>query len=129
MTVDTTRPFTVVTQFLTSENTTGGTLSEIRRLYIQDKKLIENAPVSDLNGKSANSPGTVTQEYCTAKNSGDYLRLGGMEGMGKSLARGMVLIFSLWNSQGDFMSCMALSISLSLSLPLPGDSSSAASFG
>ena len=38
-TVDTSSKFTVVTQFLTSDNTTSGTLSEIRRLYVQNGRV------------------------------------------------------------------------------------------
>lgn len=105
LTVDTSRPFTVVTQFLTTDNTTTGTLSEIRRLYIQDGRLIENALVTNVSNQAVQMPGTVTQDFCTARNASDYLRLGGMQGMGQSLQRGMVLIFSLWNSDGDFMNC------------------------
>jgi len=48
--------------------------------------------------------GAITQDYCTARNTSDFNRLGGLSGMGASLARGMVLIFSIWNSPGDFMS-------------------------
>ena len=102
MTVDTNKPFTVVTQFLSSDNTSTGTLSEIRRLYIQNGKVIENAPVST-NETAAAAVGAVNQDFCTAKNASSFLRLGGMQGMGASLARGMVLIFSIWNSEGDFM--------------------------
>lgn len=98
-TVDTSKPFTVVTQFLTADNTSTGALSEIRRLYIQGNRLIENAPVS----AAEKDPGTITQDFCTAANASSFLRLGGLEGMGASMARGMVLIFSIWNSDGDFM--------------------------
>ncbi len=28
--------------------------------------------------------GTITQDFCTARNSSDFLRLGGLEGMGKA---------------------------------------------
>lgn len=105
LTVDTSKPFTVVTQFITADNTTNGTLSEIRRLYIQNGKLIENAMITNLSGQSVQLPGTVNQDFCTARNASAYLRLGGMSGMGQSLSRGMVLIFSLWNSDDDFMNC------------------------
>lgn len=43
MTVNTNSKFTVVTQFLTSNNSTSGTLSEIRRLYVQNGKVIQNS--------------------------------------------------------------------------------------
>lgn len=100
MTVDTSKPFTVVTQFLTADNSSTGELSEIRRLYIQNGNVIENAPVSTNEAAVA---GAVTQDFCSASNASSFLRLGGMSGMGASLARGMVLIFSIWNSEGDFM--------------------------
>ncbi|KAL1868535.1 hypothetical protein VTK73DRAFT_3627 [Phialemonium thermophilum] len=113
-TVDTTKPFTVVTQFLTDSgnaSTGSGTLAEIRRLYVQDGKVIQNEPVpSNTNQLDSTSPnvndasgGSVTQAFCTAANASQYLRLGGMDGMGASLERGMVLVFSIWNSAGDFM--------------------------
>ena len=43
LTVDTNSKFTVVTQFLTSDNTSTGTLSEIRRLYVQNGQVIQNS--------------------------------------------------------------------------------------
>lgn len=95
----------MVTQFLTNNNSPNGTLTEIKRLYIQDERLIENAMVTNISGQTVQMDGTVDEEFCTAKNASAYLRLGGMSGMGQSLARGMVLIFSLWNSESDFMEC------------------------
>ena len=41
--VDTTKPFTVVTQFITNDKTNHGTLSEIKRFYIQNNKIVENS--------------------------------------------------------------------------------------
>jgi hypothetical protein len=43
--VDTTRPFTVRTQFVTADGTDNGALSEIRRTYVQNGKTIENSQV------------------------------------------------------------------------------------
>lgn len=104
--VDSSRPFTIVTQFLTDDGTTTGTLTEIRRLYVQDGKVIPNT-AETTNTNVRNMPGgyegALSQDYCVARNTSDFLRLGGMAGMGQSLARGMVLIFSIWNSPGDFM--------------------------
>jgi cellulase len=99
MTVNTNEPFTVVTQFISSDGTDTGDLAEIRRLYIQGGTVIENHP-EDVN---ATEPGTVTDEFCTDR-ADNYMRLGANKGMGESLKRGMVLIFSIWNSDGDFMS-------------------------
>ncbi|EAW08952.1 putative endoglucanase [Aspergillus clavatus NRRL 1] len=74
-TVDTFKPFTVTTQFITSDGTQTGTLKEIRRQYIQ-------------NGK----------EWCTSGAS-----FGGLTTMGQALGRGMVLAFSIWNDNSQFM--------------------------
>ena len=39
--IDTTKKITVVTQFITSDNTDSGDLSEIRRVWVQDGKVIQ----------------------------------------------------------------------------------------
>ncbi|KAK1759824.1 putative endo-beta-1,4-glucanase celB [Echria macrotheca] len=104
LTVDTSRPFTVVTQFFTADNSSAGTLSEIRRVYVQDGREIPNTAETTSTKLGAGFDGSITDAYCAARNRSDFARLGGMKGMGESLARGMVLIFSIWNSDGDFMS-------------------------
>jgi cellulose 1,4-beta-cellobiosidase len=45
---------TVVTQFLTDNNEDGGSLSEIKRFYVQNGKVIGNPSVS-IGGKTYNS--------------------------------------------------------------------------
>ena len=111
-TVDTSKPFTVVTQFVgegasstlnSSSKRAGATVSEIRRLYVQNGKVIENAPVMSSNTAASSQAGVITQDFCTSHNASSFLRLGGMDGMAESLDRGMVLVFSIWNSNGDFM--------------------------
>ncbi|SPO00989.1 related to Endo-beta-1,4-glucanase celB [Cephalotrichum gorgonifer] len=97
--VDTSRPFTVVTQFISDNESAEGALTEIKRLYVQDGRVIENVPATE----GGEGPGTVTDEFCTDNGADDFLRLGGLKTMGESLQRGMVLIFSIWNSPGDFM--------------------------
>lgn len=99
MTVDTSRKFTVVTQFLTSNNSTSGTLSEIRRLYVQDGKVIQNSKVN-VPGMSAYD--SITGAFCDAQKSafGDttsFQNKGGMSGIGGALGRGMVLVLSVWD--------------------------------
>lgn len=42
-TVDTSKKFTLVTQFITSDGTATGDLTEIRRIYIQNGKVIQNS--------------------------------------------------------------------------------------
>ncbi|KFY79001.1 hypothetical protein V499_01951 [Pseudogymnoascus sp. VKM F-103] len=94
--VDTSRPFTVVTQF----PATNGILTEIRRLYVQDGKVIQNAPIN-IEGPA---PGdSMTDEFCVATGATAFNRLNGLEGMGGALSRGMVLIFSVWWDTSGFM--------------------------
>ncbi len=100
LTVDTNRKFTVVTQFLTNNNSTTGTLSEIRRIYVQDGKVIQNSKVK-VPGMDA-SLDSVTGAFCDQAKAafGDtksFQNRGGMAGMSAGRARGMVLVLSLWD--------------------------------
>jgi cellulose 1,4-beta-cellobiosidase len=42
-TVDTSKPFTIVTQFVTADGTDTGALSAINRFYVQGGKVIPNS--------------------------------------------------------------------------------------
>ena len=96
--VDTLRPFTVVTQFMTDDGSTEGTLDEIRRLYVQNGKVIQNAVVK--YKKSALD--SITEPYCE-DTSDSFSKRGGLPTMGEALGRGMVLAFSIWNDAGGYM--------------------------
>lgn len=92
-TIDTAEKITVVTQFLTS----GGSLSEIKRFYVQGGNVIANAQ-SDIPNVSGNS---ITSEFCDAQKEafGDdpiFQEHGGLKGMGDALGS-MVLIMSIWD--------------------------------
>lgn len=98
-TVDTTKPFTVVTQFLTNDNTTTGTLSEIRRLYVQNGNVIQNSKVN-IPGMDAFD--SITDEFCTEQKSvfddtNLFANQGGLKQMGASFAKGVVLVLSVWD--------------------------------
>ncbi|KAK7737656.1 hypothetical protein SLS63_002785 [Diaporthe eres] len=95
--VDTTRPFTVVTQFPSDQS---GQLTAIRRLYIQDGKTIE-MPISTVEGVPAQN--FLNDEYCNATGADKYMDLGATGGMGAAMSRGMVLVFSIWWDKGGFM--------------------------
>lgn len=95
-TVDTTRPFSVVTQFHADEN---NVLTSYTRLYVQDGVVIEMPSVS-VNGVQQND---MDDAYCTANSADEYMALGATSGMGESLDRGMVLIFSLWWDNSTYM--------------------------
>ncbi|KAI2465664.1 glycoside hydrolase family 7 protein [Annulohypoxylon bovei var. microspora] len=101
-TVDTTRPFTVTTQFLTSDNPSPisfGTLNEVRRLYVQDGVVIDNAYVTDPRMPPGDS---LRMSHCQASGA-LFENLGGLATTGHALDRGMVLAFSLWNDGKQFM--------------------------
>jgi len=98
--VNTLKPMTVVTQFLTTDGTDEGDFSEMRRLYIQDGQVVHSPPSTILGpGKESDS---ITDQFCDDKKDlfgdvKDYQEHGGMTGMGESLDRGHAMIFSLWD--------------------------------
>ncbi|TVY32978.1 Endo-beta-1,4-glucanase [Lachnellula occidentalis] len=101
-TIDTNRKFTVVTQFLTTRNKT---LTEIKRLYVQDGKVIQNAHTNISGVVSENS---ISDAYCKEQKTAfgatdDFSSQGGLAQMGRALDRGMVLIFSIWDDAGSGM--------------------------
>jgi len=95
--VDTRKPMTVVTQFPANAN---GTMTAIRRLYVQNGKVIKNAELV-VNGATAYDE--LNTGYCSRPGGGTFIPLGGIAGMGEALSRGMVLIFSVWWDVGGFM--------------------------
>ncbi|KAH6917659.1 cellobiohydrolase I-II [Coprinopsis sp. MPI-PUGE-AT-0042] len=106
MNVDNSKPFTVVTQFITDTNSSEGTLTEIPRLYRQDGKIIQNSKV--------NFPGllppsnSITETYCTDQKAvfGDpnsFRKNGGLAGVGASLEKGHVLVLSISDDHADNM--------------------------
>ncbi|KAI0339392.1 cellulase [Trametopsis cervina] len=104
-TVDTSRKFTVVTQFITSDGTSNGDLTEIRRLYVQDGKVIQNSAVNIPGMDPVNS---VTDKFCAQQKTafGDtnyFSTKGGLKSMGTSLKAGMVLSMSVWDDHAASM--------------------------
>merc|ERR1711912_78896 len=53
-TIDTSKKFTVVTQFITEDGTDDGDLIEIKRFFVQDGKTVEN-PTVDIDGQKFSS--------------------------------------------------------------------------
>lgn len=98
LTVDTSSVFTVVTQFITDSGDDSGTLSEIKRFYVQDGTVIPNSE-SKIEGVTGNS---VNEEFCTAQKEafGDdnvFADHGGFAGMSAGMEQGMVLVMSVWD--------------------------------
>ncbi|KAI0266408.1 glycoside hydrolase [Gloeopeniophorella convolvens] len=99
MTVDTTKKFTIVTQFLTDDGTDTGTLSEIKRFYVQDGVVIPN---SNANIAGVDPDNSITEQFCTEQKAafGDtnsFENQGGLPTMGDALGRGVVLVLSVWD--------------------------------
>lgn len=86
--LDTSKTFTVTTQFITNDGSTSGSLTRIIRSYIQNGVTVA----------SAQSGGDIiTASGCTSG-----AQFGGLDTMGQALGRGMVLVFSIWNDNGQF---------------------------
>lgn len=99
LTVDSTKPFTVVTQFITDDGTDTGNLAEIKRFYVQNGKTIPNSASNFPNFPADNS---ITDDFCNAQKQlfGDknaFEGIGGLKVMGGALSRGVVLVMSLWD--------------------------------
>ncbi|KAA8565609.1 hypothetical protein MFRU_006g01890 [Monilinia fructicola] len=102
--VDTNKVFTVVTQFITNDGTTSGTLSEIRRFYVQNGVVVPNSQ-SKITGVTGNS---ITDSFCAAQktafgDTNEFATKGGLATMSKALAKGMVLVMSIWDDHSANM--------------------------
>ncbi|KAF8964801.1 cellobiohydrolase I [Flammula alnicola] len=100
LTVDTTKKFTVVTQFLTDTGTASGTLKEIRRIYVQNGVVIQNSNVN-IPGLSS-SYNSITDQFCTDQktvfnDTTSFQDNGALEGISTGMAAGMVLVLSVWD--------------------------------
>jgi len=101
--VNTLKPFTIVTQFITVDGTDDGDMSEIRRIYYQDGRKIEN---SKATLKGLDNQSSLSDESCAVakqafgETTDTTKQFGGMRQMGKALERGMTLVLSLWDD-GD----------------------------
>jgi len=98
-TVDSSKPHTVVTQFISSDGTDNGDLVEIKRIFIQDGVKHPEA-MTNLDGLSKYN--SLTDKTCAEQkqlmgDKNDFQKHGGMKGMGASLKRGVVLVMSLWD--------------------------------
>lgn len=100
MTVDTTKPFTIVTQFVTDDGTDAGNLKQINRFYVQGGKVIPN---SEVTVEGIDPVNHISEDFCdqqkTTFGDNNYFKaVGGLSGMGKSLTK-MVLVLSVWDDQ------------------------------
>lgn len=120
-TINTAKPFTIVTQFLTSDGTATGTLSEIKRFYVQNGVTYANSQ-SKVAGVTGNS---ITGAFCDAQKSvfgdqTDFQKKGGLATMGAALAKGMVLVMSIWDDHGAEMRWLDAPYPATASASAPG---------
>ncbi|CAE6471139.1 unnamed protein product [Rhizoctonia solani] len=99
LTIDTSKKITVVTQFITTDGTASGALKEIRRLYVQNGKVIQNSK-TNIAGMSAYD--SITEAFCSAQktafsDTNVFAQKGGYTTMGKAFDSGMVLVLSIWD--------------------------------
>jgi len=122
--INTEQEVTVVTQFITDDNTDNGNLVEVRRFYRQNGQDIENSkPEFDL-GELAEFD-SITDEFCgESKNLfGDYNDheiKGGLQSMGEAMKRGMVLVLSLWDDHAAHMLWLDSNYPLDADETVPG---------
>jgi cellulose 1,4-beta-cellobiosidase len=98
LTVNSNDPITVVTQFITDDGTSTGTLSEIKRYYVQNG-VIYAQPDATVSGLSGNA---IDETYCAAEQTvfaeeGSFSAHGGLASMSEAMSTGMVLVLSLWD--------------------------------
>ncbi|KAJ7142698.1 glycoside hydrolase, partial [Mycena epipterygia] len=106
--------------------------TEIRRLYVQNGKVIQNPNTNLLGIPVGNS---VTDAFCNAQKTatGDtnsFEARGGLKTMGAAFQKGMVLALSLWDDHEAEMFWLDSNYPLNASVTAPGvarDPSSATS--
>ncbi|CAK7213901.1 Exoglucanase 1 [Sporothrix bragantina] len=103
-TVDTSKPFTIVTQFVTADGTDTGDLARINRFYVQGGTVIPNSQSAVTGIDAVNY---ISDDFCkqqkTAFGDNNYFAtVGGLVGMGKSL-KDMVLVLSVWDDHAVSM--------------------------
>jgi len=97
--LDTTLPLTVVTQFITANNTDTGALVEVKRFFKQNGRVFNNP---DLKWGATPGLNSLTDNFCAAESQifGDpnnNLAKGSFKAMGDAFDNGMVLVLSLWD--------------------------------
>ena len=94
--VDASKNVTVVTQFLTTDGTDHGALSEVRRLYVQAGKVVANFNYT-VGGKTYDS---MTEASCAAAagafgSGNSFAAHGGLAGLGRALSKGVSLVMGI----------------------------------
>jgi len=122
LTVNTNSKFTVVTQFLTNNNSTSGTLTGINRIYVQNGKVIQNS-LSNIAGVTPT--GEITDAFCNQQKTafGDvntFEQKGGLAAIASAFQKGMVLVLSIWDDHAAQMLWLDSDYPLNKSASTPG---------
>jgi cellulose 1,4-beta-cellobiosidase len=96
--IDSTKPITVTTQFITNDGTDSGKLTEVKQFYTQDGRTIEH-PTYTVNG---NQHSTITEDFCAdwvavTQDGTNFLEKGGLDAVETAIDAGVVLVMSLWD--------------------------------
>lgn len=104
-TVDTSKKFTIVTQFVGS----GTSLSEIKQYYVQGgtKFYQPNSTWPALEGYNSITDKFCTEQKKTFNDTDVFSQKGGLAQMADGLAKGMVLVLSLWDDVSEAFSFCA----------------------
>ncbi len=86
--VDSSKPFEMITQFITDTGMESGKLIRVVRLYKQNGKTIQGGELTD---------SIIRNFKSTHKETDHYSTLGGLKTMEESLRRKHVLVLSLWD--------------------------------
>jgi cellulose 1,4-beta-cellobiosidase len=101
--VDTTKPITVVTQFITSDGTDTGLLSEVRRYYVQNGQVVSNAAAAADKFPSLAGKSSFSDEFCSAQKevqgASSAAGVGYMRRLSEALDNGVVLTASLQEAE------------------------------
>ncbi|KAK3331984.1 glycoside hydrolase [Cercophora scortea] len=116
-TVDTTKKMTVVTQFI--KGSSG--LSEIKRFYVQNGKVIPNSE-STIDGNPGNS---ITPDFCKTQkiafgDTDTFNDKGGFAQFSKGIEKPMVLVMSLWDDHYSNMLWLDSTFPVDASADAPG---------
>jgi cellulose 1,4-beta-cellobiosidase len=82
--VDTTKPFTIVTQFVTTDGTDNGDLSEVKRFYVQNSKKIvfPKANFTGMEKVDSISNNNCKEQMNKFSDSTKFSTVGGTKAMG-----------------------------------------------
>lgn len=96
--INSNKPVTVTTQFITADGTDNGKLKEVKQFYTQNGKTVEHPKYS----VNSNKHDSITDEFCsdwvaTTQDGTNFLEKGGMQAVDDAFEAGAVLVMSFWD--------------------------------